>query len=141
MADAIIEGIVAFFMQCPLLKDGVFRLNALSGKPMEYVIETGVFNPVVRRYVNGDTERIYQFHFGSREYYSLDRLTNLESGAFYEEFAQWVEAQDRMGNYPEMPEKCTPQALTVLSPGYVYDGALQNARYQIQLQLDYYKEA
>lgn len=140
MANSIIEGIVNFFMQCPLLKDGAFRVNALGDKGVEYTIETGVFNPVVNTYVNGDTERIYQFNFSSREYYSLDRLQNIEVSAFYEDFAEWVEAQDRAENYPEMPEKCYPRALTVLSPGYIYDGAMKNARYQIQLQLEYYKE-
>ena len=127
-------------MQCPLLKDGAFRVNALGDKGVEYTIETGVFNPVVNTYVNGDTERIYQFNFSSREYYSLDRLQNIEVSAFYEDFAEWVEEQERAENYPEMPEKCYPRALTVLSPGYIYDGAMKNARYQIQLQLEYYKE-
>lgn len=140
MVNSIIEGIANFFMQCPLLKDGAFRVNALGDKGVEYTIETGIFNPVVNTYVNGDTERIYQFNFSSREYYSLDRLQNIEVSAFYEDFAEWVEEQDRAENYPEMPEKCYPRALTVLSPGYIYDGAMKNARYQIQLQLDYYKE-
>ena len=140
MVNSIIEGIANFFMQCPLLKDGAFRVNALGDKGVEYTIETGVFNPVVNTYVNGDTERIYQFNFSSREYYSLDRLQNIEVSAFYEDFAEWVEEQERAENYPEMPEKCYPRALTVLSPGYIYDGAMKNARYQIQLQLDYYKE-
>lgn len=140
MVDSIIEGITNFFIKCPLLKDGAFRVDALGDKGVEYVIETGIFTPIVRRYVNGDTERIYQFNFGSREYYSLDRIANIENSAFYEKFAEWVEEQDRAENYPEMPEKCYPRALTVLSPGYLYDGAMKNARYQIQLQLDYYKE-
>ena len=127
-------------MQCPLLKDGVFRVDALGDKGVEYTIETGIFTPVVRTYVNGDTERIYQFNFGSREFYSLDRLQNIENSAFYEKFAEWVEEQDRNENYPEMPEKCYPRSLTVLSPGYLFDGSMKNARYQIQLQLEYYKE-
>lgn len=141
MADSIIEGISDFFMQCPLLKDGAFYVNALSDKGVAYTIETGIFTPVVRTYVNGDTDRIYQFNFGSREYYSLDRLSNIEVSAFYEEFAAWVEEQERNGNYPELPEKCYPVYLSVLSSGYLYDATMKNARYQIQLQLNYYKEA
>ena len=100
MVNSIIEGITNFFMQCPLLKDGAFRVDALGDKGVEYTIETGIFTPVVRTYVNGDTERIYQFNFGSREFYSLDRLQNIENSAFYEEFAAWVEEQDRAENYP-----------------------------------------
>lgn len=141
MAESIIQGITDFFMQCPLLKDGTFHVNALSDKGIGYTIETGIFTPVSRYYVNGDTDRIYQFNFSSREYYTLDRLQNIEVSAFYEQFADWVEEQDWNGNYPDMPEKCYPQGLSVLSPGYLYDATMKSARYQIQLQLEYYKEA
>ena len=140
MVDSIIEGITNFFLKCPLLKDGAFRVDALGDSAVEYTIETGIFTPVVTTYVNGDTERIYQFNFGSREFYSMDRIQNIENSAFYEKFSNWVEEQNWNENFPEMPEKCYPRALTVLSPGYLFDGSMKNARYQIQLQLEYYKE-
>ena len=140
MVNSIIEGITDFFLQCPLLQDGVFRVDALGDTAVEYTIETGIFSPVVRTFVNGDTERIYQFNFGSREFYSMDRIQNIENSAFYEQFAAWVEEQNWNENFPEMPEKCSPQSLTVLSPGYLYDATMKSARYQIQLQLEYYKE-
>lgn len=140
MVDSIIEGITNFFLKCPLLKDGAFRVDALGDSAVEYTIETGIFTPVVTTYVNGDTERIYQFNFGSREFYSMDRIQNIENSVFYEKFSNWVEEQNWNENFPEMPEKCYPRALTVLSPGYLFDGAMKNARYQIQLQLEYYKE-
>lgn len=140
MVNSIIEGITNYFMQCPLLRDGAFRVDALGEKPIEYVIETGIFDPVVRTYVNGDTERMYQFTFGSREFYSMDRLQNIQNSAFYEQFADWIEEQNWNSNFPELPEKCTPQELAVLSPGYLYDMTMKHARYQIQLQLNYYKE-
>ena len=84
MVNSIIEGITNFFLQCPLLQDGVFRVDALGDAAVEYTIETGIFSPVVRTFVNGDTERIYQFNFGSREFYSMDRIQNIENSAFYE---------------------------------------------------------
>lgn len=140
-ANSIIEGIADFFMQCPLLKDGTFHVNGLSDHDVGYTIETGIFTPIRKYYVNGDTDRIYQFNFSSREFYSLNRLQSIEVSAFYESFADWVEEQDLNENYPEMPEKCHPQGLTVLSPGYLFDASMKTARYQIQLQLDYYKEA
>ena len=140
MSDSIIKGIADFFLQCPLLQDGAFRVDALGDKAVEYTIETGIFTPVVKTYVNGDTDRIYQFNFGSREFYSLDRIHNIENSTFYEQFAAWVEEQNWNENFPEMPEKCTPQELIVLSPGYLFDATMKSARYQIQLQLNYYKE-
>ena len=138
---SIIGGVTDFFMKCPLLKGGVFRVDALGDHAVEYAIETGIFEPILRRYVNGDTERQYQFNFGSREFYSMDRIQNIQNSAFYEEFADWVEEQNRNENFPELPDGCEPRSLEVLSPGYIYDGSMRNARYQIQLRLTYYKEA
>lgn len=126
-------------MKCPLLKDGVFRVDALGDQAVEYTIETGIFDPVLRRYVNGDTERQYQFNFGSREFYSMDRVQNIANSSFYERFAAWIEEQNDLENFPELPGDCEPRTLEVLSPGYIYDGAMRNARYQIQLRLTYYK--
>lgn len=139
-AESIIAGITTFFMACPLLQDGVFRVGALADSPVEYAIETGVFNPIITQYVNGDSERQYQFNFTSREYYSMDRIQNIENSAFYEALADWVEAQDRAENYPPMPDGCTPLSMEVTSPGYIFDASMKNARYQIQLRLTYYKE-
>jgi hypothetical protein len=140
MATSIIEGITDFIKKCPLLKDGVLRVDALGDQAIEYTIETGIFDPVLRRYINGDTLRQYQFNFGSREFYSMDRLQNIQNSAFYEQFADWIEEQNRLENLPELPTGCYPEELEVLSPGYLYDGSMKNARYQIQLRLTYKKE-
>lgn len=82
MADSILEGIVEHIATCPLLQDGVFRVDALGDQAVEYTIETGIFDPVIKRYINGDEVRQYQFNFGSREYYSMDRIQNIQNSAF-----------------------------------------------------------
>lgn len=140
-ANSIIEGVADFLMACPLLKDGVFRVDALGDLPVEYVVETGIFTPVIETYIDGSSDRRYQFNFGSREYYDMDRFQTIANSAFYEDFANWVEAQDAAGHFPEMPEGMHPEKLRILSPGYLFDEAMRNARYQIQLELIYHKEA
>lgn len=138
--ESIIEGIIKFFLQCPLLKDGVFNLDALGDSPTEYVIEGGVFDPVIATYINGDTEEQFQFTFGSREEYSLDRINNISNTAFYERFSEWIKEQNRAGRFPELPDGCTPRQLRCTSSGYIFNVAGTSARYQIQLVLEYYKE-
>lgn len=140
MADSIIEAITDFIGTCPLLKDGVLRVDAMGDEAIEYTIETGIFEPVLKRYINGDEYRQYQFNFGSREYYSMDRINNIRNSSFYEKFAEWIEKQNRNGNVPELPEHCCAEKIEVLSNGYMFDGSLRNARYQIQLRLLYQKE-
>ena len=141
MVTSIIEGVSQFFLDCPLLQAGVFRVDALGDTPLEYTIETGIFDPIVETYIDGSSDRRYQFHFGSREFYSMDRLQNIANSTFYERFANWVEAQEKSGHFPELPAGLHPQQLSVLSSGYMFDEAMKNARYQIQLELIYHKEA
>ena len=141
MVRSIIEGIAAFFVGCPLLKDGAFRVDALSDSPIEYAIEVGIFDPIVEQYIDGSSDRRYQFNFGSRESYSMDRLQNIANSTFYEDFAEWVEAQNKAGNFPELPSGMHPEQLTALSSGYMFDENMRDARYQIQLELIYHKEA
>lgn len=141
MTDSIIQGLTDYFMSCPLLKDGAFRVDALGNEAVEYAIETGITSPVVTRYLDGSGIRQYQFYFGSREYYSLDRVVNIQNSSFYEELCNWIEAQNDAGILPEMPAGCEAESLIVVSPGYMFDASMTNARYQIQLNLTYFKEA
>ena len=141
MVKSIMEGLAAYFLDCPLLKDGVFRVNALGSEPVEYALETGITSPVLKRYVDGSSIRQYQFNFNSREAYSMDRIMAIQNESFYEDFCNWVEEQSRRGNLPEMPPGCEAQALSVLAPGFMLDATMENAFYQVQLQLQYFKEA
>lgn len=141
MVRSIMEGLTAYFLQCPLLKDGVFRVNALGSNPVEYALESAITSPVLKKYVDGSSVRQYQFNFNSREAYSMDRIMAIRNESFYEDFCNWVEEQSVAGNLPEMPEGCEAQELTVLAPGYMLDASMENAFYQVQLQLKYFKEA
>ena len=85
--NSIVSAICNYFMECPLLKDGVFRVDALGDQPQEYSIEMGIGNAIVEQYVDGSSVRQKFFTFASR------------------------------------------------------DANEENARYQIQLSLQYFKEA
>ena len=103
---SIIEGITEYFLQCPLLQDGIFRVDALGQDAVEYVIETGICDPIIQRYVDGSTERQYQFQFGSREYYSMDRLQNIENSQFYERLADWIGKIAYLGTFRKCQREC-----------------------------------
>ncbi len=139
--ESIIQGIVDYFMECPLLKEGVFRMDALGEEAVEYTIETGMFDPIIKKYIDGSSVRQYQFSFASREFYSMDRIQNMRNICFYEKLAEWVEAQSRKENLPDMPEGMYPRELEVMAQGYIFNNTMMSARYQIPLRLLYYKEA
>lgn len=141
MANHIIDAVTDYFLACPLLADGTFHVDALGPKSVQYVIETSMFTPHVQWYVNGDEERQYQFSFGSREFYSMDRIQNMQNSGFYEDLCDWVEAQSRAGILPVLPEGMTAESIEVMSPGYIYDVTGKFARYQMPMRLIYIKEA
>lgn len=140
-ADSIINALEKYFIGCELLKDGALRVDYLGEKPVEYTIEVLPCDPVVKRYLGGSTVRQYLFAFGSREFYSQERLQNIQNSAFYELLADWVETRSMSGILPELPDGMEAQQLEVVSSGYLFDGSMTNARYQIQLRLLYFKEA
>lgn len=140
-ADSIIDALEKYFIECELLKDGALRVDYLGEKPVEYTIEVLPCDPVVKRYLGGSTVRQYLFAFGSREFYSQERLQNIQNSAFYELLADWVETRSMSGILPELPDGMEAQQLEVVSSGYLFDGSMTNARYQIQLRLLYFKEA
>lgn len=140
MSNSIIESVVAYFMACPLLKDGAFRVDAMGPEGVEYSVDVGITTPILKQYVNGSSIRQYQFVFASREAYSLDRLQNISNSTFYEELCDWIETQNRSGTLPELPDGCEAQKLEALTPGYLFDADMTNARYQVQLQLTFFKE-
>lgn len=139
-ADSIIDALEKYFIGCELLKDGALRVDYLGEKPVEYTIEVLPCDPVVKRYLGGSTVRQYLFAFGSREFYSQERLQNIQNSAFYELLADWVETRSLSGILPELPDGMEAQQLEVVSSGYLFDGSMTNARYQIQLRLLYFKE-
>lgn len=140
-ADSIIDALEKYFIGCELLKDGALRVDYLGEKPVEYTIEVLPCDPVVKRYLGGSTVRQYLFAFGSREFYGQERLQNIQNSAFYERLADWVETKSMSGVLPELPDGMEAQQLEVVSSGYLFDGSMTNARYQIQLRLLYFKEA
>lgn len=140
-ADSIIDALEKYFIGCELLKDGALRVDYLGEKPVEYTIEVLPCDPVVKRYLGGSTVRQYLFAFGSREFYSQERLQNIQNSAFYERLADWVDTRSLSGILPELPDGMEAQQLEVVSSGYLFDGSMTNARYQIQLRLLYFKEA
>lgn len=127
-------------MECSLLKDGVFRTDALGTDAIEYAIQTSSFDPIINKFVDGTSYRQYQFYFNSMEYYDMDRVQEIENSGFYEKFAEWIEEQNKAGNLPVLPEGMEADELRAQSPGYIFDITMQNARYQIPLVLFYYKE-
>ena len=130
-----------YFAECPLLQDGKLIFDYLGIEPVEYTIETVPTEPIFKKYVDGSTIRQYPFVFASRESFGANVWGNIDTADFYEKLSNWVESQSNLRNLPNFDEEYRYSiSLEVTSSGYVFQEDTDNARYQIQLVLKYYKD-
>lgn len=138
---SIMQAIREFVKGCPYLPD--FRrsigVDYLAESVQSYMIEAVPCNPIIKRYVSGQSIRQYQFNFCSRETYSVDVCDNLTNSMFYEHFQEWLDRCTLVGNLPELAGGKVAQKIMATTHGYVYDASdQQKAQYTIQCNLIYY---
>ena len=138
---SMIQGVVDYVTQCPLLSEGYIRVDSLGSRPIEYGIATLPCDPVVKKYVDGSSIRQYLFGVTSREYYSIDMIQNIKNSEFYENLADWFEDQNKAHNFPDLGEGKTVQKMELVTSGYLYSTDRKTARYQLEVRIIYFKEA
>ncbi len=139
--SSIIQGVVEYVSHCPLLKNGLIRVDSLGSKPVEYVVEVLPTDPIVQRYVDGSSEQQFLFAVGSREYYALDMIQNMNNTQFYEQLQEWFEEQNRHENFPDIGEDKEVRSIEVVTTGFLFATDKKTARYQIQFRMIYFKDA
>lgn len=138
---AILESIRDYIISCPFLKEGTVNVDYLPDS-MSYSIDPLPAEPLIRRYTDGGELRQFQFAFTSKEKYDGDARTGIDTSGFYQDFVDWIEANNKDGTVPELKkEKCHAQYMETLTSGYLFESGNRLARYQIQCRLIYFKEA
>ena len=140
----MINEIRKFILTCPFLNesnDGGIRLNVnyLGEDSTVYSIEEVPCEPILKTYINGNSERQFQFIFCSREPYGSDIMQNLANSDFYEDFANWIEEQNSLKSFPILGSGSKSEKIEVLTTGYAFQVTTDKARYQIGLRLKYLK--
>lgn len=112
------------------------------GVEIGYSIETLPCEPVIKKYVDGSQVRQFRFAFTSIDAFGGDTLVGLESCGFLQDFEEWVEENNHKGILPDLGgEGMLAEKVEVTTSGYLMDVDKNNGRYQIQLNLKYFKEA
>lgn len=139
----IIDSIRKFIRSCPHLQEfeGAIKVNVdyLGDESTVYSIDEVPCDPIIKKYINGDSIRQYEFIFASRESYGVDVLNNISNSGFYEDFANWIEEQNTISNLPKLENKeC--RTIECLTTGYAFQTDVDKARYQIQMRITYYQK-
>ncbi|AYE35312.1 chloramphenicol resistance protein [Clostridium septicum] len=141
----IIDSLRNYIKKCPCLDtfNNAIKVNVNYLEPYAdtYSIEEVPIEPIVKKYVNGDSIRQYAFIFTSRKPYGVDVLQNIDNSGFYEKFADWIEDNNN-NNYifPLLDNKLEPLEVKVTSTGYAFAVTEDTAQFQIQLKLKYFKK-
>ena len=135
----MMEQIKQYLASCPLLADGRINIDYLGIEVGEYSINSEPADPIIKEYVDGGSLRQVVFVLASRQTYGNDIRMQIENSGFFEQFQEWLDEQNRMDKLPELKD-ATPHAIEALTSGYLFDNDSDQARYQIQCRLVYYKD-
>ena len=116
------------------------NVNYLEPNADTYSIEEVPVEPIVKKYINGDSIRQYAFIFTSREPYGVDVLTNIDNSGFYEKLADEIEKNNNKEILPLLDNGLEPLEIKVTSTGYAFAVTEDTAQFQIQLRLKYFKK-
>lgn len=135
----IIESIKQFIEQCPYLSEYKRGIDFLGKDTESYSIDTVPCTPVIKRYIGGSAIKQYQFTFSTREEYGREVVQNLLNLEFYEHFAEWLDAQTKQRNLPQLDGSREARKIEALTVGYPFETDTDQAKYQIQCRLTYYE--
>ncbi|MGN9161219.1 chloramphenicol resistance protein [Clostridium sulfidigenes] len=140
----IIDNLRNYIRTCPYLDtfNNAIRVNVnyLEPSPDTYSIEEIPIEPIMKKYVNGDSIRQYAFIFTSREPYGADVLQNIDNSGFYEKFAEWIESNNDNEIFPLLDNGLEPLEIKVTSTGYAFAVTEDTAQFQVQMRLKYLKK-
>lgn len=97
-----IQAIKEFIEMCPLLKNGKIIPNYLKEENYSYAIVQRKEDIILTKYKDGGSIRQIPFNFVVQFPISNRSIENLANSKFGEDFINWIEEQDSIGNLPKI---------------------------------------
>lgn len=134
----ILSSMQAWLETCPGID--LVHIDTAEERPSNYAVALAGNSKISEDLAGNKTYR-YSFVFYCREYTCSD-AERKDNHDFLQDFADWVEAQDDAGNYPELPAGCEPESMEVANTLLMdVDEDGSKGLYQVQLNLTYTKGA
>lgn len=135
MEQGKMESIKKFIEKCPLLKGGKVNVDYIKDKVYSYSIDETPTTTILQKFRDGGSRRQITFDFSIQAPFSA--LENINNSKFCDDFMQWIDKQDNVGNLPEIEgaERISCNRGTILQTTET------TAIYVIPMQLIYVEEA
>ena len=141
MPQSIIDGLCDYFGRCPLLEH-----ISPDSRFIDWTSDTAdccgiIFNSdaEIKKFISGGGKREYNFTLQIR--LNAENKMSPENHEWMEQMEQWCACQNSAGNFPAMPEGCTPTKISaekgVLSER---DKTGKTGLYKIRFKLNYIKK-
>ena len=139
---SVIQAIREYLLTYPAISESgaMLLVDYLGSEVGQFTIEPMPCDPIFQQYADGGCQKQYVFLLASREEYSASLPPCIENEQFYEEFAHWIETQNRRKILPDLGDGRVPASIEVQTGGYALIEDTNTARYQIQLRLIYEEE-
>ena len=99
---SIIEAVRKYLQTCPLLKGGTLNVDFLPPEAATYSVDVVPVKPVLKEYMDGSSQRQFLFVLATRTYYGEFVRQQLDNLCFFEEFAEWLDKQNRTRSFPNL---------------------------------------
>lgn len=144
MNKTIVDALVAYFGGCPLMTGGRMNIDYLPEDTkkagIEFAISMEPTDEVITRYKDGSARCRYPFIISSVHDYAPGVVQNIQNAGFYEDLAKWIREEARDRRLPSLPEGTTARSLRTMGSGYLYQPDVDSGKYQIQCELEYYRQ-
>ncbi len=100
MNKSKIELIRDFLEKCPYLNNGKINVDYIKDKPQSYAVNETPSTPIVTKFTDGGSRRQILFDFSVQA--PFNALENLKNSMFCDDFTDWIEKKDDIGNLPDI---------------------------------------
>lgn len=137
---SIVDGLRAWLNGYQGLEGGRINVDCLPAELASYSLDSDP-SYTVTTYMDGTQAVERTYVIASREAIGDDIAQNAANLEWYDNLAAWIRRQRRARNWPDIGKGRTVSNISVVSTPYPFvvseDG---EARYQIQIKLNYYEE-
>lgn len=134
----MIETIRQYFIDNNIIdEDSRINVDFLGEEPTEFALEPLPVEPILERYINGDSLRQFQFQLLSCNDYGADVMQNISNSTYYEKLYDLIEKNNKSKVLPDINGIVS---IECLNNGAILDAGTNTARYSIQMRITYFKE-
>lgn len=95
-----IEKIRDFIKTCPYLNNGTVNVDYIKDKTQNYSVDETPSQPILNSFKDGGERRQITFDFSIQANFSI--LENIKNSMFSDNFIDWIDEQNRIGNLPDI---------------------------------------